>query len=97
MGDYPPQGLGHGGVPGPGGETTNGEAHTLEARRKVGLHLDGGGESGGRFSDNGDLHLEKAKYSRTVYCDVIDSGPMQGGGEEEGGTGVDAMVETGGN
>ena len=32
---------------GPGGSTTDGAAPAAEARQEVGLHLSGGGESGG--------------------------------------------------
>ena len=39
--------MGPGEVTGPGGEATDGEAHKTEAGRKVGVHLGGGGESGG--------------------------------------------------
>ena len=36
-------------------------------------------------------------YGCAVYCDATDYGPVQGGGEESGGTGRDAVVGTGGN
>ena len=39
----------------------------------------------------------KEEYGRAVYCNEIDSGPMQSGIEEPGGTDGDAMVGTGGN
>ena len=39
--------------------------------------------------------MAKAEYGCTVYCDANNSGPMQGGGEEAGGTSGYAVVVTG--
>ena len=47
MGGYPPHGTGPGEFPGLGGAETDGADPTAEARREVGVHLGGGGESGG--------------------------------------------------
>ena len=41
--------------------------------------------------------MAKAEYGRAVYCDTITSGPLQGGGEEEGVTDGDAVLGTGVN
>ena len=38
--------------------------------------------------------MVKAEYGCSVYCDATNYGPVQGGGEEAGGTGGDAVVET---
>ena len=97
MGGYPPHVLGPGGVPVPGGEATDEEDLTAEARRKVGVNLDIGGGSEVGVLDNGDLHSAKSKYGCTVYCDAINYGPMKGSGEEAGDTGEDAVAGTGGN
>ena len=46
IGGYPPHRTGRGGVPGPGGAATDGEAPTSEVIWEVGVHLGGGGKSG---------------------------------------------------
>ena len=97
MGGYPPHGTVPGGFTRPGGAATTREASTEEAGWDMGVHLGGGGKIGGGVLDDGDLHLAKAEYGRTVYCDTTDSGPVQGGGEEAGGTGRDTVVGTGGD
>ena len=63
----------------------------------MGVHLGRGGKRGVRVLADGNLHSAKSEYSRAVYCNAIYSGPMQGGREESGGTGGDAVVVTGGN
>ena len=40
---------------------------------------------------------KKAEYGRAVHFYKIAYGPLQGGGEETGGTGGDAIVITGGH
>ena len=69
---------------------------TAEVGREMGVHLSGGGERGGRVWADGNLHSAKAEYGRTVYSNANDYGPVQGGREEAGGTGRDAVVGTGG-
>ena len=66
-----------------------------EVRRKVGVQLGGGGDIGGGVRAYRNLHSEKAEYGRTVYCNVIDSGTVRGGGEEVDCTGRDAVEGTG--
>ena len=92
VGGYPPYGSGPGGFPRPGGASTDGAVAAAEVRQDMGLHLGGGGERGGGVQANGDLHLELAEYGRAVYCDVTNSGPVQGGGEESGVTGRYVVV-----
>ena len=60
----------------------------------MGVHLGGGSTKGDRVLANGNLHSAKAEYGCTVYCDVVNSGTVRGGGEEAGGTGGYAMVGT---
>ena len=45
----------------------------------MGVHL-----RGGRVSDDEDLHLAKAEYGCTVYCDTTDPGPVHCSREEAG-------------
>ena len=96
VGGYPSYGTGPGGVPRPGGVATDEADTTAEVGWEMGLNLVGGGKRGGRDRANGNLYSEKAEYGRAVYCDADDSGPVSGGREEVGGTGMDEVVGTGG-
>ena len=81
--------MGPGKFPVPGGAATDGEDTMVEVGREMWVHIGGGDDRGGGVWADGDLHLAKAEYFHVLYCDATDSGPLQGGREEEG-----AMVRT---
>ena len=76
VGDYPPHGTSPGGFPRLGGAETYGAAAMAESGWKLVVHLNGGGERGGGFLANGNLHLTKAEYGRKVYLDATNYRPM---------------------
>ena len=76
MGGYPPHGTRPGGVSIPGGAATDGAAAKSEVGWDMGVHLDGGGNIGGRVQADGELHSAKEEYGHSVYCDAANSGSM---------------------
>ena len=80
-GGYPPHMMGPWRFPGPGGTDTDMAAPTLEVRQEVGVHLSGGGKTGGNDWADGDIHSAKPEYGRAVYCYTFASGPLWGGRE----------------
>ena len=48
MGGFTPYGTGPGVFPGPGGTETDGVYSMAEVRLEIGVHLGGGGKTGGR-------------------------------------------------
>ena len=76
MGAYLPHGTGPGGVPIPGGAATDRLDSAAESGRKMGEYLSGGGQIGGGFRSNGNLHLVKVEYVCTVHFDMNNSRPM---------------------
>ena len=97
VGGYPLHGTGPGGFPVPCVAATDEEAETAEVRWDMLVHLGGGDKRVGVVQANGDLHLVKAEYGRALYCNVTNSGPVQGGGEEVGDMGRASVVGTGSN
>ena len=97
VGGNPLHGTGPGVFPRPSGAATDGVTSTAEVGHNLGVHLGGGGERGGGFRTDGNLHSTNAECGHAVYCDATNSRPVRGGGEEEGGMGRDAVVGTGGN
>ena len=56
------------------------------------LTVPGGVDEGG--VDRADLDVDplEAEHGRAIYCDAADSGPMRGGSETAGDTGLKEMV-----
>ena len=76
MGGYPLYGTGPGGSTIPGGSETDGADSTAEVEQKVGVHLVRCGKREGGVLADVKLHLEKAEYGCTVYCDATNSVPV---------------------
>ena len=78
----PLHGPGTGGFPGPGGTATGGVAATFEVGQEMGVHLGGCGKRGRGVRADGDPNSANAEYSRALYCDATNEGPVKGGREE---------------
>ena len=76
LGVHTLHGTGPGVVPGPGGVTVYREAPAETERRKIGVHLGGGGKGGGGVQGDGGINLEKAEHGHTVHSYTIDNGPL---------------------
>ena len=56
------------------------------------LPVPGGVDEGGGDRADSDINPLEAEHGHTIYCDVADSGPVQGGSKTAGGTGPKEMV-----
>ena len=56
------------------------------------LPVPGRGDAGGGDRADPDVNPLEAEHGRAIYCDVADSGPMQGGSETARDTGPKEMV-----
>ena len=61
----------------------------------MGVHPGRGGDRGGGVKSYGNLHLSKVEYGCAVYFDATYYGPVQGGGQGEGGAVRDVVVAIG--
>ena len=56
------------------------------------LPIPGGSTEGGRRREDQDVDPSEAEYSRAIYCDATNYGPVWGDGEMAGDTGPNEMV-----
>ena len=56
----------------------------------------GGGYAGGIFRVDGDIHLQAPEYSHAIHLNMINSGPLPGGGVQAGIAGLQEVVLLGG-
>ena len=59
---------------------------------EVVLSLTGGGHEGGGAHQRPNVHKQKAKHGRAVYCYATASGPLQGGDAQRGSAGNTEVV-----
>ena len=97
VGTYQEDGVCPGRLPGQGSTAVDRTTAPPGEGRKVGLPLPGGCSQGGGGSESQDIGPPETEYGRTIHCDSVDSGALQGGGAAAGDTCPTAVVGAIGN
>ena len=76
VGPDPPDGAVPGKLSAQGCATAPREAYEAKGGGVMGISSSGGSDGGSGLRGDWDLHHKEAEYSRAIYCNATDSGPL---------------------